>query len=224
MTRINRDSIISVLALCALFTSCASAQKETITVEKKKGGVTVVHHRAKTSYGARDRIEAINAKGVVTQAEVKVYDVGRMPDGHGGMREAGRYYRIVKSPTFDLRLPSKSSNLASGPKTVFTPPNYSPPPNDQRVDDAVESARQAKAKLDEQQKVLAAQIDKDNVLRGQLETQISANQLLADQLKAAFDTQKQAKQQGNPPETDAQKAAESAADGLADWGKQVGNP
>jgi hypothetical protein len=46
---------------------------------------------------------------------------------------------------------------------------------------------------------------------------------LADQLKAAFDTQKQAKQQANPPETDAQKAAESAADGLADWGKQVGN-
>jgi hypothetical protein len=86
MTRINRDSIISFLALCALFTSCANAQKETITVEKKKGGVTVVHHRAKTSYGARDRIEAINAKGVVTQAEVKVYDVGRMPDGHGGMR------------------------------------------------------------------------------------------------------------------------------------------
>ena len=40
MTRIKRDSIISFLALCALFTSCASAQKETITVEKKKGGVT----------------------------------------------------------------------------------------------------------------------------------------------------------------------------------------
>jgi len=40
----------------------------------------------------------------------------------------------------------------------------------------VESARQAKAKLDEQQKVLAAQIDRDNVLRGQLETQITANQ------------------------------------------------
>ncbi len=76
MTRVNRDSIISFLALGALFTSCASAQKETITVEKQKGGVTVVHHRAKTSYGARDRIEAINAKGVVTQAEVKVYDVG----------------------------------------------------------------------------------------------------------------------------------------------------
>src|SRR5258707_914722 len=47
-------------------------------------GDRVVHHRAKTSYGARNRIEAINAKGVVTQAEVKVYDVGRMPDGHGG--------------------------------------------------------------------------------------------------------------------------------------------
>jgi hypothetical protein len=147
-----------------------------------------------------------------------------MPDGHGGMREAGRYYRIVKSPTFDLRLPSKSSNLASGPKTVFTPPNYSPPPNDQRVDDAVESARQAKVKLDDQQRILASQIDKDNVLRGELETQISANQVLADQLRAAFNTQKQPKQQGNPPETDAQKAAENAADSLTDWGKQVGNP
>jgi hypothetical protein len=197
MKKIKRDSIISFLALCALFTSCASAQKETITVEKKKGGVTVVHHRSKTSYGARDRIEAINARGVLTQAEVKVYDVGRMPDGHGGMREAGRYYRIVKSPTFDLRLPPKSSNLASGPKTIFTPPNYSPPPNDQRVDDAVESARQAKAKLDEQQKVLAEQINKDNVLRGQLERQIDNNQRLADQLKAAFDTQKAAKTAGS---------------------------
>jgi hypothetical protein len=89
------------------------------------------------------------------------------------------------------------------------------------VDDAVESARQAKAKLDEQQKVLAEQINKDNVLRGQLETQIDNNQRLADQLKAAFDTQKAAKP---APETDAQKAAEGAADTLADWGKQVGNP
>jgi hypothetical protein len=221
MKKIKRDSIISFLALCALFTSCASAQKESISVEKKKGGVTIVHHRAKTSYGARDRIEAINAKGVVTQAEVKVYDVGRMPDGHGGMREASRYYRIVKSSTFDLRLPAKSGNTASGPKTVFTPPNYSPPPYDQRVDDAVESARQAKAKLDEQQRILAAQIDKDNVLRGQLETQISANQLLADQLKAAFNTQKAAKL---APETDAQKAADGATDSLENWGKQVGNP
>jgi hypothetical protein len=47
---------------------------------------------------------------------------------------------------------------------------------------------------------------------------------LADQLRAAFNTQKQPKQQGNPPETDAQKAAENAADSLTDWGKQVGNP
>jgi len=47
---------------------------------------------------------------------------------------------------------------------------------------------------------------------------------LADQLKAAFDTQKQVKRQDNAPETDAQKAAEGAADVLADWGKQVGNP
>jgi hypothetical protein len=82
---------------------------------------------------------------------------------------------------------------------------------------------QAKAKLDEQQKVLAEQINRDNVLRGQLETQIDNNQRLADQLKAAFDTQKQAKQ-GNARQTDAQKAAEGAADSLEDWGKQVGNP
>jgi hypothetical protein len=221
MTKIKPDSIINFLAFCALFTSCASAQKESISVEKKKGGVTIVHHRARTSYGARDRIEAINAKGVVTQAEVKVYDVGRLPDGHGGMREASRYYKIVKSSTFDLRLPAKGSNTASGPKTVFTPPNYSPPPNDQRVDDAVESAKASKAKLDDQQKVLAAQIERDNVLRGQLETQISANQLLADQLKAAFNTQK-AKPDATP--TEAQKAAEGATDSLATWGKQVGNP
>lgn len=223
MKKIRRDSIISLLALSALFTSCASAQKETTSVEKKRGGVTVIHHRSRTSYGARDRIEAINAKGVLTEAEVKVFDVGRLPDGHGGMREASRFYRIVKSSTFDLRLPPKSGNTASGPKTVFTPPNYSPPPNDQRVDDAVADAKAAKKTLDEQQVKLAQQINKDNALRGQLEAQIDANQRLADQLKAAFDTQKQAKQ-GNAQQTDAQKAAEGAADSLEDWGKQVGNP
>jgi len=37
---------------------------------------------------------------------------------------------------------------------------------------------------------------------------------LADQLKAAFDTQKQAKQQGNPPETDAQKLLKGLRMGL----------
>src|SRR5580700_10862019 len=117
MTNHIRNSTISLLMLSALFSSCASAQKETVTSEKKKGGVTLIHHRSKTSYGARDRIEAINSKGVVSLAEVKVYDVGRLPDGHGGMREAGRYYQIVKSPAFDLRLPQKGNNLASGPKT-----------------------------------------------------------------------------------------------------------
>jgi hypothetical protein len=221
MTNHIRNSTISLLALSVLFTGCA-AQKETVTSEKKKGGVTVIHHRSKTSYGARDRIEAINAKGVVSLAEVKVYDVGRLPDGHGGMREAGRYYQIVKSPAFDLRLPQKGNNLASGPKTIFTPPNYTAPPNDQRVDDAVADAREAKRRLDEQQAKLSEEIAQVNVKKGELQNQIDRTQQIADQLRASFNTERKPKKEG--PQTEAEKAAEGVgADNLADWGRQVGN-
>jgi hypothetical protein len=213
-------SLLSLLTLSALFSSCASAQKETVTSEKKRGGVTVIHHRSKTSYGARDRIEAINSKGVVSLAEVKVYDVGRLPDGHGGMREAGRYYQIVNSSSFNLALPQKSGNLASGPKTIFTPPNYTAPPNDQRVEDALADAREAKRKLDEQQAKLAEEIAQFNVKKGELQNQIERTQQIADQLKASFNTETKPKKEG--PKTEAEKAAESvSADNLADWGRQV---
>ena len=32
-----------------------------------------------------------------------MYDLGRMPDGNGGMNEAHRYYRVVQSATLELR-------------------------------------------------------------------------------------------------------------------------
>ena len=216
-----RNITISVLALSAALISCA-AQKETTKIDKKKNGVTVVHHISKAKGYARDRMVGIDSKGaVVSQAEVKVFDVGRLPDGHGGMREASRYYQIVHSPTWDLRLPKKGNDLASGSKTIFTPPNYPEPPNDQRVNDAVADAQEAKRKLDEKAGQLSQSIDQTNVLKGELQDQIDRTQQLANQLKAAFHTE--------PPkpksETDPEKAAVNiGTDSLGDFGKQVGNP
>jgi hypothetical protein len=214
-----RNITISLLTLSA-FASCAAAPVIT-KIDKKKNGVTVVHHISKAKGYARDRMVGINSKGaVVSQAEVKVYDVGRLPDGHGGMREASRYYQIVHSATWDLRLPKKGSDLANGPKTIFTPPNYSEPPNDQRVSDAVADAQEAKRKLDEKTSQLSQSIDQTNVMKGELQDQIDRAQQLANQLKAAFHTEPPKAK----PETDAEKAAANVGtDSLADFGKQVGN-
>ena len=215
---ILRNLGISVLAVC-LIAGCANQPHESLSVEHK-GKVTIVHHRSRTANGARDKIEAISPNGVVSQAVVEVYDIGRLPDGHGGMNEAHRYYRVAQTPTFDLRLPSKSSTRASGPKTVFTPPNYSPAPKDQRINDAVAEAKEAKAKLDEARKNIEKRLAEDNNLRGQLQEVKDQNQQLTDQLAAAMNTPKREKP---APETDAQKAAESttAVSDLQKWGQQV---
>jgi hypothetical protein len=90
-----------------------------------------VHHRRRTSNGLVDKIEAISAKGEVIQAEIHVYDVGRLPHGDNGMDEAHRYYRVVQSERPNLMLPKGAQ--PTGPKTVSTPPNYTPAPNDQRI-------------------------------------------------------------------------------------------
>src|SRR5271166_2636882 len=214
---IRRNLSISVLAVC-LIAGCAS-QPQSVTVEKK-GSLTIVHHRSRSGNGAVDQIEAISAKGVVTTAEIRVYDLGRMPDGNGGMNEAHRYYRLVQSAHWNTNLPRASSTKATGPKTVFTPPNYSPTPQSQRIDDAVAEAKEAKAKLDEARKNIEKRLAEDNNLRGQLQEVKDQNQQLTDQLAAAMNTPKREKP---APETDAQKAAESttAVSDLQKWGQQV---
>lgn len=195
---------ISVLVLAG----CATLHEE-VSVEKK-GKVTVVHHRRRVAGGTVDRIEAINARGVISQAEVHVYDVGRLPDGHGGMHEAHSYYRVVQDSYPSLKLPGK---VSAGPRTIYTPPTYSPPPKDQRINDSVASAQQAKEKLDSAVQDVQKRIADDNNLRGELQNQMDENQRLQDKLNAAMNTPVH-----QAPPTEAQKAAEDVAK-LSVWGK-----
>jgi hypothetical protein len=127
---------ICLLGLCYL-TSCSSTQPESVTFEKKKG-VTIVHHRRRTSSGLVDRIDALGKNGAVSSAEIHVYDVGRYVDTSGNIHEAHQMYRVAQSSHPVLMLPKGTPPI--GPKTVYTPPNYSPPPNDQRITDAVSEA------------------------------------------------------------------------------------
>lgn len=208
-----KTSSITSLFTVALLAGCASQPHETVTVEHK-GKTVIVHHRSLTAKGARDHIEAISAKGVVTNATIEVYDVGRMPDGNGGMNEAHRYYHIAQSPHWNLNLPSKSSTSASGPKSVYAPPNYSPVPSDQRVTDAVAEAKEAARKLNDETNKVKAQGD---ALQGELQEVQSKEQEIANQLAASMNTPK------NVSQTDAQKAATgSAVSDLQAWGQKQG--
>ena len=207
---------ISAISLVLLLASCATHQE--VTVEKKKG-VTVVHHRSIRGSKAVDHIETITAKGVLMQATIEVYDVGRLPNGHGGMTEAHRYYRMTQTPTFDLRLPRKSGTTGTGPRTVYTPPNYSPPPNDQRVNDAVAEAQKAKEKLQSAEKEVQARLAQDNALRAELQTQVNQNQALTDQLNAAFATS-HVTPRPTPTPSAAAKEAASDVDQLTIWANQ----
>jgi hypothetical protein len=176
-------SLVISLAVAGAFTSCAVSQPESVTTEHK-GKLLIVHHRRRTNNGLVDRIDAVRPNGVVTQAEVHVYDIGRLPHGGYGVDEAHRYYRIVQSPRPNLMLPRGARS--SGPRTVYTPPNYVPPPQDQRINDAVAQAKAAKEKLEAAAKQVQERLKEDNALRGQLQAQIDENQRLQDQINAGF--------------------------------------
>jgi hypothetical protein len=194
-----------------LLAGCANdGHWQTVTMEHKNG-LTIIHHRKRGHDGAIDHIETINAKGVVTEAEVHVYDLGRLPDGNGGVHEAHRFYKTVQDSYPRLDLGSKTS---SGPRTVYTPPNYVPPPQDQRINDAVTEARQAKQKLDETQQKIADRISEDNVLRGEVQNEKDENQKLRDQLR----TQLNGAMDAHAKPTEAQQAAEGDVDALKKWG------
>ncbi len=196
--------IIALVALCV--SSCAN--HETITTEHH-GKTTLVHHKRKVSNGTVDRIEAIDSKGAFSEAEIHVYDVGRLPLGDQGVEEAHRVYVTVKSKTPDLRLPSK---VSSGPRTVWTPPNAMPVPQDQRIDDAVTEAQVAKKKLEDARTDIEKKLSEDNSLRGQLQEVEDRNQQLTDQLSAAMSA-------GTHKPTQPTEAEKAANDQLANWGK-----
>jgi hypothetical protein len=212
---------IKLLALAislAAFAGCAATGPQSISVEKHKG-VTVIHHRQKTNNGAIDHIEAISASGAYSRADVHVYDVGRLVDVNGNVQEAHRMYRVEQSQRPNLMLPHKTH--PTGPRTVYTPPNYTPMPNDQRINDAVAEANKAKEKLEAASKEVQGRLQQDNVLRGELQDQIEENQRLRDQLNAGFNTPKHGDQQKQQAQSDAEKAAQAAVDPLASWGASI---
>ena len=205
--------ILNTSILALLLAGCAT--HEQVTAQQKKG-LVVVHHRSIHGTKAVDRIETVNAKGVLSQAVVEVYDIGRLPDGHGGLTEAHRYYRVTQTPTFDLRLPRKSGTTGTGPRSVYTPPNYVPPPNDQRVNNAVAQAEKAKEQLQAVQKELQARLDQDNALREQLQNQVNTNEALMQQFQKAFPDSRA------PPTSNSAAAKEAASDvdDLTKWANQ----
>jgi hypothetical protein len=217
---IRRNLSISLLGLALFFCGCAA--KEQVYWEKKKGTV-IVHHIRRTYNGTRDRTESLTAN-TVTPAEIHVYDLGRMPDGNGGMHEAHRFYRVVQSEMFDLRLPAEdSARLSKGPKTVFTPPNYSPPPKSQRINDALAEAKEAKDKLDGERGKIEQQLTSDNNLRGELQTVIDENQRLQDQINAGFSAPQRAATPSPSPASQAGQAGAQVVDPLVRWGQKVGS-
>ena len=205
------------LAISLILVSLAgcAAGPENVTTEHK-GKVTIIHHRRKTSSGLVDRLEAINSRGVVTQAEVQVYDIGRLPHREDGVDEAHRYYRIEQSQRPNLMLPK---GISSGPRTVYTPPNYVPPPKDQRINDAIAEANAAREKLEAAAKQVQDRLADDNNLRGELQAQIEENQRLRDQINAGMSSS--AHPANTSAQTEAQKAAQDAVSSLMDWGQQA---
>lgn len=206
--RINRQSFIT--SLFVLLAGCAT--HEQTYWEKGKHGTITVHHVRRTPKGTKDRTEELSAN-VIEPGLIHTYDLGRLPDGNGGMSEAHRYYRVVTSESFDLRLPPAGKLKPTGPKTVYTPPTYSPPPRDQRINDAVASANEAKDKLDAARGKVEAQLATDNNLRGELQTQSEQIATLQGQLDAAMSAPK-------PSVTPAPSATPSS-DPLAQWGRKI---
>jgi len=205
--------LVFTISLAAL-AGCAATGPQSVSIEKKEK-VTIVHHRRKTANGAVDHIEAISASGAYSSADIHVYDVGRLIDSNGNVQEAHRMYRLEQSAHPNLMLPKHTH--PTGPRTVYTPPNYTPMPNDQRINDAVTEANKAREKLEAATKEVQTRLQQDNVLRGELQDQVDENQRLRDQLNAGMNTPKHQA----PAQSDAQKAAQSSVDALQAWGKQV---
>jgi hypothetical protein len=210
---------VSLAFLC--LAGCSTTHQESVTFERKKG-VTIVHHRSRTSHGLVDRIDTLSRSGIVSRAEIHVYDLGRLPHGESGMDEAHRYYRVVQSEHFDLRLPHSTLH-PTGPKTALSPPTYSPPPKDQRISDAVAEAKRAKEKLEAAAKQVQDRLQEDNSLRGELQAQIEENQRLQDQINAGFATPQRSSAPRSSTASDAEKAAQAAVDPLVQWGQKVSN-
>ena len=181
---------ITSFAVVVALGSCATT-KESASWEKNKS-VTIVHHRSRTSSGLVDRIDALGKNGVVSRAEIHVYDVGRYIDSGGNVHEAHQIYRVAQSSHPLLTLPKGTH--PTGPRTVYTPPNYTPMPNDQRINDGITETRKAKEKLEAERKQIEDRLAQDNNIRGELQTQIDENERLRAQIDAGMSARKHSEQ------------------------------
>jgi hypothetical protein len=154
----------------------------------------------------------------VSRAEIHVYDVGRYVDPNGNMHEAHQMYRVAQSAHPLLMLPKGTH--PTGPRTVYAPPNYTPMPNDQRINDAITEARNAKEKLEAERKQIEDRLAQDNNLRGELQAQIDENERLRAQIDAGMSARKHSEQSPTPTQTDAEKAAQAAVDPLVQWAEK----
>jgi hypothetical protein len=223
-----RNIALVTSALCLV--GCASQPSMTYWQKDKKHHVIVVHHVTRSKGRIHDRTEELSTK-IMTPAEVAVYDIGRLPDGHGGMSEAHRYYRVVQSEHFDLRLPEagKTANggptKPTGPKRLFYAPTYTPPTKDERITDAVNRATQrekdavaAKQQLDQATNKVTERLSEDNTLRSELENQMEANEELKRQIDKGVDgsfSTHHGPATANP--------TPPANDPLASWGASISN-
>jgi hypothetical protein len=148
--------------------------------------------------------------------EVHAYAVGRLPVD-GGMDEAHLYYRIEQSAHWDLRLPAKkqATALTTGPKEVFYPPTYQPPPHDQRVRDAMEAADQARLAAEQAQRNFESatedihkKLQEDNQLKDEIQELLKQNQQLREQLQEGHT---------RPAPSPTASNSNAPADELKDW-------
>jgi hypothetical protein len=212
-------------ALC--LAGCANQAAVTYWEKNKKTKKIVVHHITRSFGRVHDRTEELSAK-VVTPSEIHVYDVGRLPDGNGGMSEAHRYYRVVQSEHFDLRLPEtgkgwKYAPKPTGPKKMFYAPTYTPPPQSERITDAVSRAQDkerqavaAKKQLEDATGRIRDRLNEDNNLRQELQNEMEANEELKRQIDKGVDGSFSAR---HAPATSA--VPEPPKDPLAQWGTQI---
>ncbi|MBV8817584.1 MAG: hypothetical protein JO022_04450, partial [Acidobacteriaceae bacterium] len=149
--------------------------------------------------------------------EVHAYAIGRTPNGEGGMDEAHLYYRIVQSAHWDLRLPAKkqATALTTGPKEVFYPPTYQPPPHDQRVRDAMAAADQARLAAEQAQRNFESatedihkKLQEDNQLKDEIQELLKQNQQLREQLDGGH---------AHPSPTASASKSKVPQDQLKDW-------
>jgi hypothetical protein len=176
----------SILAL----SGCAHHPQETWDEDGKKI-VAYNNHSHHLPRVYADRKEGLTSR-TRTPGEIHSYDVGRLPRGNGGMDEAHRYYRVVQSDHWDLRLPSQVQN-SGGAKTIFNPPTAQAPLNDERVTAQINEAQarqreaiEAKGKLEGAADQLQKRMLEDNNLRGELIRQQEMNRELKEQIDRGF--------------------------------------